>query len=266
MSTVFPSRRALLRQTPPETYLRRAIRPRPAVKVYFEKQELESPDVTSPPATSSYVSHRAVKRPRALRSAELKMRHLCFLTVAVCIAFVNATELTFELPDNEKQCFYEDLEQGVKFDLDFQVIAGGNYDVDCFVTDPMNNLLYQERKKQYDSFSHTTVMKGVYKVCFSNEFSTFTHKTVYLDFRYGDEDPLFPDTNRVTALTQVVSDSQTWYRLREAQDRIRAEDLNERVHFWSIGEAVILFVVCIGQVLMLRSFFNEKKAGVATST
>lgn len=30
-------------------------------------------------------------------------------------------ELTFELPDNDKQCFYEELEKDVKFDIDFQV-------------------------------------------------------------------------------------------------------------------------------------------------
>ncbi|XP_056134739.1 transmembrane emp24 domain-containing protein 3 [Lampris incognitus] len=202
---------------------------------------------------------------------------LCFLMLHLIL--VTGTELTFELPDNDKQCFYEDLESGVKFELDFQVIAGGNYDVDCLVSDPLNNILYQERKKQYDSFSHTTAMKGVYKVCFSNEFSTFSHKIVYLDFRAGDEQPLLPDMNRATALTQmesaclsiheilkVVSDSQTWYRLRESHDRIRAEDLNERVAYWSIGETILLFVVSIGQVLMLRSFFNDKKGTVAAST
>lgn len=84
-----------------------------------------------------------------------------------------------------------------------QVIAGGNYDVDSFVTDPLNNVLYNEKKKQYDSFSHTTAMKGVYKVCFSNEFSTFTHKIVYLEFRYGDEKPLLQSMTQSTALTQV---------------------------------------------------------------
>ncbi|XP_066503900.1 transmembrane emp24 domain-containing protein 3 [Hoplias malabaricus] len=199
--------------------------------------------------------------------------------VLLYTALSSGTELTFELPDNEKQCFYEDLEEGVKFDIDFQVIAGGNYDVDCFVMDPNNNNLYAERKKQYDSFTHTTTLKGVYSVCFSNEFSTFSHKIVYIDFRAGEEIPLFPDTNRATALTQmesaclsiheilkVVSESQTWYRLREAQDRIRAEDLNERVSYWSIGEAMILFVVSIGQVLMLKSFFNDKRTNVNTST
>lgn len=41
--------------------------------------------------------------------------------MTVYITFGACTELTFELPDNEKECFYEDLESGVKFDIDFQV-------------------------------------------------------------------------------------------------------------------------------------------------
>ncbi|KAK5873728.1 hypothetical protein PBY51_018741 [Eleginops maclovinus] len=206
----------------------------------------------------------------------LYLRLSCFL-LHVLVVF--GTELTFELPDNEKQCFYEDLEKDVKFDIDFQVIAGGNYDVDSFVTDPLNNVLYNEKKKQYDSFSHTTAMKGVYKVCFSNEFSTFTDKTVYLDFRHGDEEPIIQTMTAPVALTQlesscvslheilkVVADSQTWYRLREAHDRTKAEHLLERVTYWSIGETVLLFVIGIGQVMMLRSFFSEKKGSVAAPT
>ncbi|TKS69867.1 Transmembrane emp24 domain-containing protein 3 p24 family protein gamma-4 [Collichthys lucidus] len=202
---------------------------------------------------------------------------LSCLLLHVFVVF--GTELTFELPDNDKQCFYEELEKDVKFDMDFQVISGGNYDVDCFVTDPQSNVLYNEKKKQYDSFSHTTNMKGIYKVCFSNEFSTFTHKTVYLDFRHGDEEPLLQGMTGNSALTQlesscvsiheilkVVADSQTWYRLREAHDRTKAEHLLERVTFWSVGETVLLFVIGIGQVMLLRSFFTEKKGSVAATT
>lgn len=75
--------------------------------------------------------------------------------------------------------------------------------MNCFITDPQNNVLYHEQKKQYDSFSHTAAMKGIYKICFSNEFSTFTHKTVYLEFRHGDEKPLLQSMTSATALTQV---------------------------------------------------------------
>ncbi|KAK7808756.1 hypothetical protein U0070_024562 [Myodes glareolus] len=200
---------------------------------------------------------------------------------------LRGTELTFELPDNAKQCFHEEVEQGVKFSLDYQVITGGHYDVDCYVQDPVGNVIYRETKKQYDSFTHRTEVKGVYQFCFSNEFSTFSHKTVYFDFQVGDEPPILPDMgNRVTALTQVVRtkvllqecigkmesacvtihealktviDSQTHYRLREAQDRARAEDLNSRVSYWSVGETIALFVVSFSQVLLLKSFFTEKR-------
>lgn len=44
---------------------------------------------------------------------------LSCLLLHVCVVF--GTELTFELPDNDKQCFYEELEQDVKFEIDFQV-------------------------------------------------------------------------------------------------------------------------------------------------
>lgn len=192
---------------------------------------------------------------------------------------VFGTELTLELAQNDKQCFYEELEKDTKFYVEFQVIAGGNYDLDCFVTDPLGNVLYNEEKKQYDSFSHTTTMSGVYKVCFSNEFSTLSPKTVYLEFRHGNEKPLLQNMVGTTALTQlesscvsihqilnVVSESQTWYRLREAHDRIKAEHLLERVTFWSIGETVLLFFIGIGQVVLLRSFFAEKKGTVAATT
>ncbi|NXK27136.1 TMED3 protein, partial [Arenaria interpres] len=156
-----------------------------------------------------------------------------------------------------------------------QVITGGHYDVDCFVEDPNGRTIYKETKKQYDSFPHRTELQGVYTFCFSNEFSTFSHKTVYFDFQVGDEPPILPDmSNRVTALTQMESacvtihealntviDSQTHYRLREAQDRSRAEDLNGRVSYWSVGETLILFVVSVGQVMLLKSFFTEKRPG-----
>ncbi|XP_069029671.1 transmembrane emp24 domain-containing protein 3 [Embiotoca jacksoni] len=202
---------------------------------------------------------------------------LSCLLLHVCVVF--GAEITFELPDNEKQCFYEEVGEGVKFDFDFQVISGGNYDVDCFITDPQNNLLYNEKKKQYDSFSHTTAMKGAYKVCFSNEFSTFTHKVIYLDFRHGEEGPLLQGMTRSTAMTQiesscvaihevlkVVIDSQTWYRLRESHDRTKAEHLLERVTYWSMGETMLLFVIGIGQVMLLKSFFAEKKGSVMATT
>lgn len=57
----------------------------------------------------------------------------------------------------------------------------------------------------------------------------------------------------------AVIDYQTHHRLRETQGRKRAEDLNERVMIWSIFVTVAIFAVGFGQVVVLKSFFSEKR-------
>ena len=88
-------------------------------------------------------------------------------------------------------------------------MTGGQYDVDVIITDPKNNVLYKQVKKQYDSHEFKTEMTGEYKACFSNEFSTFSHKLVYIDFQVGDEKPLPGVGEHLTAMTQVKHSNQS---------------------------------------------------------
>lgn len=44
------------------------------------------------------------------------------LAVLLCALRAGGTELTFELPDSAKQCFHQELERGLKFTLDYQVL------------------------------------------------------------------------------------------------------------------------------------------------
>jgi len=100
-----------------------------------------------------------------------------------------------------------------------------------------------------------------------------THKTVYFDFQVGEDDGVIPGSkNSLTAMTQmessvmsvhqnlkVVIDYQTHHRLRELQGRSFAEDLNERVQYWSIGQTFVIVLASVGQILILRSFFTDRK-------
>ncbi|GAB6020198.1 hypothetical protein CHUAL_002919 [Chamberlinius hualienensis] len=195
------------------------------------------------------------------------------LVLALTASISQCIELTFELPDNAKQCFHEEIKTGVKCTVEFQVVTGGQYDVDMSLEAPSGQILYKDVKKQYDSFTWTTDQDGVYTVCFSNEFSTFSHKLVYMDFQAGEEDDVLPGiNNQITAMTQMetssaavhenlntVLDYQTHHRLRETQGRKRAEDLNERVLYWSIGETLAILCIGISQVIILKTFFSEKK-------
>lgn len=195
---------------------------------------------------------------------------LTVLLTYICLS--GGVELTFELPDNAKECFYQEIEKNVSSTLEFQVVTGGQYDVDVSLEAPNKEIIYRQTKTQFDSYNFVPKMKGIYVVCFSNEFSTFSHKLVYMDFQVGDEQPLPGLGEHVTVMTQMESstqeihkslnsiiDYQTHHRLREAQGRKRAEDLNERVMWWSILETLAVLIITVGQVLVLKNFFAEKK-------
>ena len=182
------------------------------------------------------------------------------------------TELTFELPDSAKECFHEEIKKNTSVTVEFQVVTGGQYDVDVYVEDPKKNIIYKQIKMQFDSHSFTAEHTGIYAVCFSNEFSTFSHKLVYFDLQVGDEQPLPGVGEHVTVMTQMeasaqdihkalntIIDFQTHHRLRETQGRKRAEDLNERVLWWSILESLAVLLIGFGQVFILKNFFTEKK-------
>lgn len=191
-----------------------------------------------------------------------------------------STELTFELPDNAKQCYHEDIAAGTKATIEFQVVTGGYYDVDMTLYDPRQSVLYQGVKKQFDTHQWTASMSGQYTFCFSNEFSTFSHKLIYFEFIAGEEDPLpqGPNPPAATAMTKFeaaaenihenlnsIFDALTHYRLSEAKGRKRAEDLNSRVFWWSAMETVAVVLIGAIQVYTLKSFFSGHRATIPTT-
>ncbi|XP_048263902.1 transmembrane emp24 domain-containing protein 7 isoform X2 [Bombus terrestris] len=180
---------------------------------------------------------------------------ICLLLVSLfgTILRTGGVELSFELPDNAKQCFYEEIKQNTTAMLEFQVVTGGQYDVDVILEAPNTEIIYKQIKTQFDSHQFTASMSGAYKACFSNEFSTFSHKLVYMDFRMESS------LEEVHKHLNSILDYQTHHRLREAQGRKRAEDLNNRVLLWSIMETLTILIISVGQVYVLRTFFTERK-------
>merc|ERR1712037_335691 len=98
------------------------------------------------------------------------------------------------------------------------------------------------------SHTWTAAKTGEYIACFSNEFSTFSHKLVYIDFQVGDEDPLPGMEGAVEPLTQM-----------ETSAREVHENLNERTMIWSVFVTFAIMCVGFGQVFVLKSFFVEKR-------
>jgi len=184
------------------------------------------------------------------------------------------TEFTFELEDKHKECFYEVVKKGERISMEYQVIRGGNSDVDCYVEDPDGLKLYNDQRKQFDVHEWEAQKDGQYSFCFSNEFSTITHKVVYFELQVGAEKPLFDGADKPTALTQIesrcvtiheeankVHDLQTHFRLRESSARSFAEALNYKVQLGSAVQLLIMVVVMTTQIILVKGFFAGHKGG-----
>lgn len=63
--------------------------------------------------------------------------------------------------------------------------------------------MYNGQKKQYDTFTWTSVANGVYSFCFSNEFSTNSYKLVYFDLQVGEDSGIPGIAEHQTAMTKV---------------------------------------------------------------
>lgn len=186
----------------------------------------------------------------------------------------NGRHLQFQLSGFE--CFYEDLVENTECSLEYAPITGADPRVDVYVEDPDGSFIYKEEKKDYDLHKFTAVKNGTYTICFSNVFEfSIGENLVYFDLIKGDEDTMmgFEGVGGTqTALTHfeksfvnihenfnLIERYQNYYRLREANGRVAAEYLFQRIQWWSIGQSLIIVTVGVLQVFMLRRFFTVSK-------
>ncbi|CAH8626548.1 unnamed protein product [Heterobilharzia americana] len=186
---------------------------------------------------------------------------------------VYSSSLTFELEDRSTHCFYEEVAKGSNFSFQFYVISGGNYDVDAELSDPHHKVIDLASRSSLHTFKITGSQKGAYRVCFSNSFSTVTHKVVSLMWINGSDNSQWThvgapslDTTISISLNNIHS---TIYnavtqlfenRVLLTRSYSYAVSLNKRVLYWSLGQAIIIILFGIGQVIVMRSFFSSSSS------
>ncbi|XP_067681418.1 transmembrane emp24 domain-containing protein 7-like [Haliotis asinina] len=183
-------------------------------------------------------------------------------------------DYTFELPDKEKTCFSEIFTDTSKILFEFKVIRGGNNDVNARVISPTGKIVYKQEKISGDIVTMEPTL-GEWKYCFNNEFSSISHKTIFFSIRPFNVDSLSKEAgekqvptvkvasemsmDEIHVMMSHVKEFQTRYRLRESVGRHIAEQLNGRVMWWSLAQAVIVLLTGFGQVMIFKTFFTERR-------
>ncbi|XP_023337367.1 transmembrane emp24 domain-containing protein 1 isoform X2 [Eurytemora carolleeae] len=194
-----------------------------------------------------------------------------------CLSLAKEQDMTVEVGAGMEECFFETVNSGFTFTVEYQVVDGGSgqyseLDINFRVMHPRGHPLVAEFKKSDGVFSQTVKDSGDYKICFENKFSYVSSKTIYFevineneDIDYDDFAAIFSEEEEPEIYELQVSDIEDklkkikddMEKARHLQDMIRVTDLKDR----SLAEhnfERVNFMSIIYLVVLLRSLFDEK--------
>merc|ERR1712179_803070 len=194
-----------------------------------------------------------------------------FVALSILCTLATSRHIQFHLTGYE--CFYQEANAGTKCSVEYAPISGSKPHVDVTIEDPDNKVFYRKNQQEYDWFKFTANKTGTYRACFSNIYNLMMFSNVvYLDFVIGDEDSLTPGAASTTPKTQmevsigniydatkVIEQYQNNHRIREANGRLVAQMLNEKVSMWSFSQTLVGVIMGVVQVYILKRFFSSRK-------
>lgn len=180
------------------------------------------------------------------------------------------------------ECFYEHFEVGSQVEMQYQVLKGGELDVNFMVANPQGVYIVIDRKS--DGWWPLEIEEtGEYGICLDNSFSKLFSKLVFLSVitqdlakKTGLDSEVPENTTDHSAavmeklnnidqrLSRIVS-FQHYFQAREARHRLTLESNNSRVFWWSLLECVVVVAAGLTQVVVIRSLFRtQRRDGIRT--
>ncbi|KRZ42495.1 Transmembrane emp24 domain-containing protein 1 [Trichinella pseudospiralis] len=215
------------------------------------------------------------------------MHHLLFCILLFPLSqLVCAREEAFAIviPSSRLQCYFVPVESAnhSKLIFDYQVIYGGDLDVNVLVLNPSGSMLMQDVRKSENSHDLDVTQKGDYQVCFDNTFSSYASKTVYFAVQLLNAEGISESEEnfglaasesyssltvaaetlreRLIRLRKQLDASehfQSSRRVYETRDRMLMESKLSRVNFWSFINLVAMITVAGLQIYMVKSLFED---------
>ena len=90
--------------------------------------------------------------------------------------------------------FYKTQNLGTAFEIEYQVLEGGDLDINFSLWSPSGQFLFNDARSEEGLHEISSAEEGDYKICFGNEFSRMTDKTVFWEifteeeYDYDEED------------------------------------------------------------------------------
>lgn len=197
---------------------------------------------------------------------------------------------TVKLARGTSECFYDYIHEGAFLEIEYQVIEGGDLDINFIVTGPQDTAVVMQPHSKEGLHGIDIKITGEYEICLDNTFSRMTDKLVFFDLIIEDDSGETEEPEDVVPyqlsreavgmdlsvkdikakldsiskkLTKVVS-TQNYFQARESRHRHTVESNMNRVMWWSLLECSVMITVGIIQVFVIRSLFKTNRKGART--
>lgn len=97
-----------------------------------------------------------------------------------------ASAVSFDVAPGKQECFYEDVHSGTTISGVYAVTHGSHLDIDVKVYEPNGQEIFTAMREGEGKFTIRAEKDGPYRVCFSNQMSMMSHKTVKLALTTGE--------------------------------------------------------------------------------
>ncbi|XP_076464265.1 transmembrane emp24 domain-containing protein 7-like [Babylonia areolata] len=195
------------------------------------------------------------------------------LTHVQHVAGHGSQQITYILPKRQMICFSDVWYDSDKIFFEYQVLRGGSKDVHVQIITPNGMVLYEKQWATKDVVTFAP-QNGEFQFCFDNRYSMIYEKVVMFNIRsaftkslaqeVGDTEPTVQLSTHMSCdviheAVSAILDFQRRYRVRESVGRHLAEQLNKMVSWWSVVQSGVVLVCGLGQVLVLRCFFTQRR-------
>ncbi|MCP9265363.1 Transmembrane emp24 domain-containing protein 5 [Dirofilaria immitis] len=177
------------------------------------------------------------------------LHHLVFLLSPIYLVVADEFAYTVIVPARKTECYGFTIanEKYRSFEVDFQVIAGGESDITFYITSPkglrlINDFKHTDGTHNVD-LSMVSAGYGDYLFCFDNTFSIQSDKRNV--------------TTNVKNNLNIIERLQRQYASIEMADRTAIERSYEMINFWSVLHLFVMLFALSVQVYMVRSLFEE---------
>ncbi|XP_052801550.1 LOW QUALITY PROTEIN: transmembrane emp24 domain-containing protein 1-like [Mya arenaria] len=212
----------------------------------------------------------------------MDFKSVCVLLGMLIHTFAFEFDLTVEVGAGKMECFFQEIKTPGGVEVEYQVIDGGDLDINFFVQAPDGRVLISEHKKTDNYHKLDIQTAGDMKVCLDNTFSHFAIKLVFFEL-ISDDDEEDDEGNwdgageEIAQLMDMTLDDfkqvlermgqnldksrnlQTVLKMYEARDRNIVEMNFDRVNVLSGIQLGVMLTVGIVQVILIRSLFEDKK-------